>query len=120
MTVSALLQDPRGFQMLNTDFCREEMSTPLHIAARIPSPELFEILINAGADPSLRDIHGRTPLHILAAPERRTSGNIRILEALVKKGWSLDDPDKQGQTCLDALQVSHMFLNLNPIRWSLY
>lgn len=55
----------------------EGRGTPLHEAARAGHSRLVETLLAAGADPSLRDRAGKTPLDLAA--EGRHDGTVEIL-----------------------------------------
>ena len=73
-------------------------TTPLHLAAiASTSPAVVEVLLNAGADPMVRDALGATPLHKAAA--RSTSPE--VIEALLLAGADPIAPDESGYTPLD-------------------
>ncbi|CZT16853.1 uncharacterized protein RCC_02688 [Ramularia collo-cygni] len=59
--------------------------TPLHRAAQIPNPALVSILLEAGADPNVRESHKWTPIHEAAA-----RGGLEIVKQLLNYGA---DPD---------------------------
>eukprot|EP00928_Gymnodinium_smaydae_P093189 TRINITY_DN7722_c0_g1_i2.p1 TRINITY_DN7722_c0_g1~~TRINITY_DN7722_c0_g1_i2.p1 ORF type:complete len:604 (-),score=45.22 TRINITY_DN7722_c0_g1_i2:57-1868(-) len=46
----------------------ESLDTLLHIAARLSSAEITEMLLHSGADPNARNIRGDTPSQIFMAP----------------------------------------------------
>ncbi|NQZ68744.1 MAG: ankyrin repeat domain-containing protein [Lentisphaeria bacterium] len=55
--------------------------TPLHAAARrTASPKTLALLIDAGGDPSLQTIDGKTPLDL--ALEKKKVKNVAFLEKL--------------------------------------
>ncbi|MFO7563401.1 MAG: ankyrin repeat domain-containing protein [Enhygromyxa sp.] len=61
--------------------------TPLMLAlAAAAQPELVELLLTAGADPDLRDVHGWTALHYLAASAERGRDRRALARGLVKRG----------------------------------
>lgn len=63
----------------------KEQYTPLHQAARASNIGLLRILLEAGADPNVREIHRWTPLHEAAA-----RGELKIIQDLLRHGA---DPD---------------------------
>ncbi|KAI0599016.1 ankyrin repeat-containing domain protein [Biscogniauxia sp. FL1348] len=82
-----------------------EGSTPLHelwVPSTTWNPEiqLVKMLLQLGADPSIRDQHGRTPLfdYMRSPPEQ-----IGILVEMIKKGASPKDRDDNGSTPLHEL-----------------
>ena len=69
---------------LNAHLDTEE-STPLHLAARhSEDPAVINALLNAGADPNVRDKHSVTPLHIAAMKNK----NPAVITALLNAGAS--------------------------------
>lgn len=52
--------------------------TPLHLAVITRQPKVAELLLRAGADPSLVDKDGRSPLHLATL-----SGDTEILRLLL-------------------------------------
>ena len=42
-------------------------ATPTHLAARAGHAEVLRLLTTAGADPTVQDSYGRTPLHEVGA-----------------------------------------------------
>jgi ankyrin repeat protein len=53
--------------------------TPLMIACYLKDPELFEILMNAGADVSLRDYQGNTAMHYLFMDQCNAAGTLNVV-----------------------------------------
>ncbi len=68
---------------------------PLLAATRADRPGMVRLLLRAGADPSVRDVHGRTPLIIAAR-----SCRIAIAKALIVHGADINARDSGGQTAL--------------------
>lgn len=59
--------------------------TPLHVAIRNLSPSQVQKLVMLGADCSLPDVYGDTPLHFAAE-----SGNLEILNTVADASDDLD------------------------------
>ncbi len=62
---------------------------------------IVEALVDAGANPNIRDRHGRTALHMCAI-----GGNVQIQAALMRAGAELNAAAADGQTPLVALVVN--------------
>jgi len=71
-------------------------STPLHIAATSPAPDMEKLLIEKGAAVNAKDNYGITPLHIAAF-----SGHKDNLNLLIAKGADVHARDNKGKTALD-------------------
>lgn len=71
-------------------------STPLHIAASNPVPDIAKLLLDKGATVNVKDNSGATPLHISAF-----SGQKANLELLIAKGADVHAKDNQGKTARD-------------------
>ena len=71
-------------------------STPLHIAATNPAPDMAKLLIEKGAAVNAKDNNGITPLHIAAF-----SGHKDNLNFLIAKGADVHAKDNKGKTALD-------------------
>lgn len=69
---------------------------PIHEAAWMHDSEVLELLLNAGANPNVRDENGTTPLM-----EAAGSGMVRNVHLLLARGAHLDDVDLQGRTVED-------------------
>jgi cytohesin len=67
----------------------------LHYAAGSGNPELVATLLEAGADPNLRDAEQGTPLHWAA-----TDGNIEISRRLLRAGADINADTRRGNTAL--------------------
>mmetsp|Transcript_10376 Transcript_10376/g.24011 ORF Transcript_10376/g.24011 Transcript_10376/m.24011 type:complete len:196 (-) Transcript_10376:50-637(-) len=51
---------------------------PLHVAARLGDVEMIRLLLRAGADPSVKNGSGRTPLRVSQAVDRKGSHQLVI------------------------------------------
>jgi cytohesin len=76
---------------LDPNDVRRCSDSPLHCAA-YDAPDVVRVLLAAGADPDLRNMHGRTPLHLARSKA--------VVEMLVGAGARLDARDNRGQTPL--------------------
>lgn len=68
--------------------CRRRVkdnATAVHLAADLNSAETLQLLLQAGADATLQDAKGQTPLHIAVA-----SGRVVVLQALVDRSINID------------------------------
>jgi len=54
--------------------------TPLHIAASKDRIDIFELLLNAGADPTIQNVQGLTSIHVACM-----NHNSKIIEFIQKK-----------------------------------
>ena len=81
----------------------------LHQAAEFQDVAAIEYLIEAGCDPSQRDIYGQTPLHIAVDGEIdaaiQTQGRLeyKATKRLVELGANINVPDNQGATPIDRV-----------------
>lgn len=77
--------------------------TPLHVLARADTmfkPEAMRLLLDAGANPNLRDNHDRTPAHLLFTGRWPWSDAGACLKILAKAGADLSAKDDEGKTPL--------------------
>lgn len=68
---------------------------PLHFAVN-SSIEIIQMLIEYGADVNVKDVKGRTPLHIVAA----SKPSIEKMELLIDNGAGVNAVDNEGKTPL--------------------
>ena len=73
----------------------EDGFTALHWAGQQNSPEVVQVLIDAGADIETKDEKGRSPLH-----KACTSGALDVVKMLVEAGANVCVTDYVGETCL--------------------
>lgn len=73
----------------------ELMSTPLHWATRQGHTQILVLLMQYGADPSLRDGEGGSCLHLAAQ-----FGHTAIVGYLIAKGQNVNTQDVNGMTAL--------------------
>ena len=69
---------------------------PLHLAAAAGSPELVEMLLDAGADPNGRSGRGETPLHAAAGADEYRG--VAVTRLLVARGADARVTDVLGET----------------------
>ncbi len=80
-------------------------NTPLHCAAMVNSPNMLSFLLNNGADPTIKNNSGDTPLHLSIKLENKDCASIL---------WSLSDclfaTDANGMTALElAFKTRDLF-----------
>lgn len=66
----------------------DEWQSPLHLATLTNQPMVVRRLILAGADPSLRNLRGNTPLHLAC-----TTGHLACAKALTDPLSSIERND---------------------------
>ena len=83
---------PKGFR---------DIGTPLHQAAESSNdPAIVEAMVDAGADPNVRDEFGQAPLHWAA----EYSENAAVIAALLDGGAVPNAQNAYGQTPWDLVQ----------------
>jgi hypothetical protein len=84
----------------NVSATRKNGETPLHLAARAcdNSLEVVMLLIDAGADPSVRDHRGMTPL--MRAAQTLWGVDPMVLDVLLRGGAYVNASDNNGWTAL--------------------
>ncbi len=70
--------------------------------------KIFEILMESGADLSIKDRDGNTPLHLAAQ-----SCNIVTLKCLLEHGANVNEKNNDKQTSLHCVFTSHHFLRFS-------
>lgn len=91
----------------------EDGQYPLNVAAERDAA-LVELLLREGADPSCRDVMGRTPLHCAAG-----SNNLQAVKPLIERGSDPNARDEENRTPLHyAAEQTHVipFLSQNSGR----
>jgi ankyrin repeat protein len=103
----------------------EDSITPLHTAALMGKLKNVELLLEKGADTTIKDKNGNTPLHRVANVNmkflEKDNKNIKqdmidIAKALVAKGASAECPNKEGYTAFhraakaDNVDMIRLFL----------
>ncbi|GAV59558.1 PH domain-containing protein/ArfGap domain-containing protein/BAR domain-containing protein/Ank_2 domain-containing protein [Cephalotus follicularis] len=73
----------------------------LHLACHCDNPVMLELLLQFGADISMRDFHGRTPLHHCIS-----TGNNQLAKLLLRKGAGPSIKDWGGLSALErAMEI---------------
>ena len=67
----------------------EDLWTPLHWASDIGHPEIITRLLSIGADPTVRDVRGRTPFFLCKVKEAKDS--FRRYRAIAEEKWNWVD-----------------------------
>ena len=86
-------------------------STPLMYAAEWPQQKAFQMLIQTGADPFLKDKDGSSLLHCAAQ-----GGNTSIINELLSLGLQIDSKDLNGKT---PLTIATKFKNFEAVKFLL-
>ena len=86
-------------------------STPLMYAAEWPQQRAFQMLIQNGADPFLKDKDGSSLLHCAAQ-----GGNISIINELLSLGLQIDSKDLSGKT---PSTIATEFKNFEAVKFLL-
>ena len=61
--------------------------TPLHMAIHLKHTLLIQVLLELGADPNAKDVHGDSPLHLVFKTfGRKPQKSAKIAGLLLKKG----------------------------------
>ncbi|MHC4526735.1 MAG: ankyrin repeat domain-containing protein [Planctomycetota bacterium] len=77
--------------------------TALHLAVDFRNRDIFEVLIASGAEVSVKDENGRTPLHYTSMPKNKLIPDELVTEMagqLIARGADLEAKDKWGNTPL--------------------
>lgn len=80
---------------LSLDELNTHKDTPLHVAASIGNQKALKVLLEAGANPSVKNKRGMTP--IMNASRK---GSMELIRELLNRGASIEDTDAFGNTCL--------------------
>lgn len=100
LKVIQLLIDPKSLATIN-----HNGNSPLHTAIIASHDDVIEFLIKNGADLTIVDNDGESPLHVIL---RDSLPNRKILQLLIDSGADLKATDKEGNTPLHtAIQVAH-------------
>ncbi|KAJ3099619.1 hypothetical protein HDU96_010666 [Phlyctochytrium bullatum] len=105
------------------NFAASDEKTPLHVALELPNwykdVQIPMLLLEAGADPTIRCKANRTPFHAFHAADLKWSDDVeRLLDRPVECGADLDDADGSGKTIWQKLCTSAL-RNRKLLRWVL-
>jgi hypothetical protein len=93
------------------DFYGPDKVSPLMVAARRSSPQVVSLLIAAGADATLSDLDGNTPLHHLA--RILSDDTIESVKILIDAKANLEARNREGKT---PLLMAAQNLNLSGVK----
>ncbi|HTV48115.1 MAG TPA: ankyrin repeat domain-containing protein [Phycisphaerae bacterium] len=85
--------------------------TPLYWHADDNYVEIEKLLLQAGANPNIRNFEGQTPLHKAASDE-----SVRIIPLLLQYGADKDPRDDKGYTPLKLAEALHMYLTITMLQ----
>ena len=88
--------------------------TPLHEAATRVNHQIVALLLENGADPTIQNYWGDTPLHSLADSsavlrENKKKSALFIMKALCEAGCPLDAKNKRSTTALQILAKNGLY-----------
>ncbi|MCM1541004.1 MAG: ankyrin repeat domain-containing protein [Blautia sp.] len=93
-------------------------TTPLHTACAYGFPKIVQMLMDAGADDTMKNVEEETPAHV-AVSEKIRFKKITVEERaeMIKALKNIDIPGKGGQTPLMLAQDYHLFISnvLTPL-----
>lgn len=100
----------------------DEGRTPLHYACQSGRPESVRLLLDAGADPNLRDTKCRTPLHMCAHFHRKPDGSRSESQKYVQSDDdTLRVKDIVHLLCRHGADItSFNFMMMNPIQYAIH
>ncbi|MCP4784400.1 MAG: ankyrin repeat domain-containing protein [Fuerstiella sp.] len=75
---------------------------PLHYVGQEKLAEVAAVLLDAGAETELRDIHGNTPLWTATFNAR---GDLSVVRLLVAHGASFENKNNAGKTVRDMAEI---------------
>lgn len=84
-------------------------ATPLHWATRQGHLNAVVLLMNAGADPNIRDAEGCSCIHLAAQ-----FGHTALVAYFIARGVSLDVQDRSGMTAL--MWAAWKIVEIDPVR----
>ena len=110
------------------DIALRDKTQPIHYAALGAHEACIAYLLEAGADREAKNVHGETPLHILAkAPQsNRAEHYLSCITRLVNAGANINSRDNSEMTPLHKaavhgqLEVAKALLKLNAYLFFLY
>lgn len=77
---------------------------PIHVAASHVNFEILQVLIDEGADPNVKDMHGKTPLHRLCSQSQVIADDnqqTQLVKKLLDQGVDPLEKDKLGTSSYD-------------------
>ncbi|MHC4183250.1 MAG: ankyrin repeat domain-containing protein [Planctomycetota bacterium] len=88
--------------------------TPLHTAASMGRADAVQTLIERGADVNARDIHGNTPMSLVAEKSTAHKKYMDVAKILIQYGADLDARNEEGYSPLEIAigQYSRKFMKL--------
>lgn len=85
--------------------------TPLYWHANDYDADIEKLLLEAGADPNIKNYQGRTPLHKAAADEA-----VKIIPLLLQYGAAMNQKDEMGYTPLTLAIALHRYLAIELLQ----
>ena len=110
--------DPVGIMHLIDDGAdlerrNSENMTPLMIAVKHREPQIVKALLDAGADPNVRDARGVPLLHTLIACQPEV---LALMDMLIAAGADVNIRDDGGQTAMHRALLNHVYVNcMDPL-----
>ena len=80
--------------------------TPLHLAAGSNKLEVVNVLLDAGADPNMKDTDGKTPLHhVVYSCSLLGNGYTKVIQTLIDRGADPQQRNNRGETPTDTARI---------------